>query len=239
MEIVSIEGYEFIKLDLGGANAVFSTGKNGLDFNKNTSEGRKSIENIKKWFDVNEVGFLNQTHSDDVYIYNGKVEDGDALITNKESAAVGVFTADCVPILLYDKASKVVAAIHSGWRGTFSCIVSKTIEKMKKVYGTKSENLAACIGPHIHQCCYEVSDELIEKFKNSEVYKDVDIAKGRMLSMAKCITHQLDISGVRKENIHHINLCTLCSDEFELHSYRKSINEYKRQFSFIFIRLER
>lgn len=236
MEIVLIEGYEFIKLDLGGANAVFSTGKNGLDFNKNADEGRKNIENIKKWFGVNEVGFLNQTHSDNVYIYNGKVEDGDALITNKESAAVGVFTADCVPILLYDKASKVVAAIHSGWRGTFSCIVSKTIEEMKKKYGTRSENLVVCIGPHIHQCCYEVSEELIEKFKNSEVYKEVDIAKGRMLSMVECITHQLDTKGVRKENINHINLCTLCSNEIELHSYRKNTNAYKRLFSFIFIK---
>ena len=171
MEIVLIDGYEFIKIDLEGANAVFSTAKNGLDFNKNTDEGRKNIENIKKWFDVSEVGFLDQTHSDNVYIYNGKVEEGDALITNKESTAVGVFTADCVPILLYDKANKVVAAIHSGWRGTFSCIVSKTIDEMKKKYGTKSQDLVAYIGPHMHQCCYEVSEELIDKFKNSEVYK--------------------------------------------------------------------
>lgn len=197
MEIVLIEDYEFIKIDLEGASVVFSTAKNGLDFNKNTDEGRKNIGNIKKWFGVNEVGFLNQTHSNDVYVYSGKVEEGDALITNKKSTAIGVFTADCVPILLYDKANRVVAAIHSGWRGTFSCILSKTIDDMKKLYGTKSENLLAYIGPHMHQCCYEVSEELIEKFKDSEVYKEVDVAKGRMLSMLKCIIHQLDIKGVK------------------------------------------
>ena len=57
-----------------------------------------------------------------------------------------------------------------------------------------------------------------------------------MLSMAKCITHQLDIKGVRKENIQDINLCTFCNDEFELHSYRKNTNKYGRLFSFIFMK---
>lgn len=234
MEIISVKGYEFIKIDLEGAYAIFSTAKNGLDFDKNTDEGRRNIENINKWFGVNEVGYLSQTHSDNVYIYNGEIQEGDALITNRESVAIGIFTADCVPVLLYDKENRVAAAIHSGWRGTFSCIVSKTINEMKKLYETKAENLVAYIGPHIHQCCYEVSEELIERFKNAEIYKGVDVTKGRMLSMVDCITHQMVVDGIKRENIQDIDICTLCNNEFKLHSYRKNANG--RLFSFIFMK---
>ena len=65
-----------------------------------------------------------------------------------------------MPILLYDKANNVIAAVHSGWKGTFSCILLKTIDDMEKKYGTKPKDLVVCIGPHMHQCCYEVGEEL-------------------------------------------------------------------------------
>lgn len=235
MEKVLIEGYEFIKIDLSGAEAVFSTAKNGLNFNKGTQEGRENVENIKKWFGVKEVGFLDQIHSDYVFIYEGKKEEGDALITNLNDTAVGVFTADCVPILLYDKSKNIIAAVHSGWKGTFSCILSKTIEDMNKKYGTKGEDLIAFIGPHMHQCCYEVGEELIEKFKQSDVYGKLDIFNGRNLSMTKCIIHQLKTEGVIDENIHELNICTFCNNEYELHSHRKN-KDGGRLFSFIFLK---
>lgn len=235
MENISIEGYEFIKVKLGGAEAVFSTAKKGLDFNKNTKNGRRNIEKIKKWFDVEEVGFLDQIHSDYVFEYDGKSEEGDALITNKKEIAIGIFTADCVPILLFDKSNNAVAAIHSGWKGTFSCILSKTIGDMTKKYGTKGSDLVACIGPHMHQCCYEVGEELVDKFKSSKTYGELDIFNGRNLSMTQCIIHQLEAKGVKKENIHEQNICTFCNNEYELYSYRKNKNT-GRMFSFIFLK---
>lgn len=236
MNRVLIEDYEFLKISLDGASAVFSTAKNGLDFNKETEEGRRNIENIKEWFGIKEVGFLNQVHSDQVIVYSEDVKAGDSLMTNEKNTAVGVFTADCVPILLYDKRNKAVAAVHSGWRGTFSCILLKTIEQMEKVYSTKVEDLVAYIGPHMHQCCYEVSEEIIDEFKNSQVYVGLDLSKGRMLSMTKCIIHQLEVKGVSKENINDLGICTFCNEKYELHSYRKSTNKYGRMFSFIFLK---
>lgn len=235
MERILIDDFEFIKVDLGGATAIFSTGKSGLDFNKNTEEGLRNIEGIKNWFKLKEVGYMNQIHSDSVIVYDEQIREGDALITNEENTAVGIFTADCVPILLYDKRNKAIAAIHSGWRGTFSCIVLRTIESMEKQYGTKAEDLVAYIGPHMHQCCYEVSNEIIEQFKNHDIYKGIDISKGRMLSMTKCIIHQLRTKGVKEENIKDLDICTFCNEEYELHSYRKSTNKYGRMFSFIYL----
>ena len=73
-----------------------------------------------------------------------------------------MFTADCVPVILVDKENEAIAAIHSGWKGTFSSIVTETILRMKEEYNSKAENIVAYIGPHIRQCCYEVSEDLKE-----------------------------------------------------------------------------
>ncbi|AYD39994.1 peptidoglycan editing factor PgeF [Clostridium fermenticellae] len=232
MKDFMVDGYKFIKVPFEGAEMVFSTAYNNLDFDRKKEVGMENIQNIKKWFDVNEVGFLSQIHSDKIINYDGKKHEADALITDKKNIAIGVFTADCVPVLLYDTEKHVSAAVHSGWRGTFSCIVYKTIEKMKNEYNCTCNNIAAVIGPHIHQCCYEVSDELIEKFVNNPMYKGVDIHDGRYLSMQNCIIHQLKLEDVK--DIRNLDICTFCSKEYETHSYRK--NQDGRMFSFIFLK---
>lgn len=235
MEEVLIEGYRFIKIHLQGAEMIFSTAENGLDFNKATNEGKQNLKNIKKWFKVKEVGFLQQIHSDYVINYDGKIEEGDALITDKKNIAVGVFNADCVPVLLYDRDKNVIAAVHSGWKGTFKCIVLKTIEKMGQLYGTKPENLLVYIGPHIHECCYEVGEELINKFKNSKIYNNLNISSETHLSMKKCILHQLNLKNIDKSNIKDLGICTFCNEKYKTHSYRKDKNA-GRLFSFIYLK---
>lgn len=235
MEEILIEGYKFIKIDLKGAEMIFSTAENALDFNKELSYGRKNLDNIKKWFNVKEVGFLKQVHGDHIVNYEGKMEEGDALITNKKNTAVGVFNADCVPVLLYDKNKNIIAAVHSGWKGTFKCIVLKTIEKMEQEYGTKSQDLLIYIGPHIHECCYEVGEELISKFKNLEIYKTLDFHNNTHLSMKDCIMHQLSLKKVDKSNIRDLNICTFCNDKYKTHSYRRDRNA-GRLFSFIYLK---
>ncbi|NMM65612.1 peptidoglycan editing factor PgeF [Clostridium sp. P21] len=235
MEELKIEQYKFIKVSLGEADMIFSTAECELDFNKNSFSGKQSLENIKKWFGVSEVAFLNQIHSDKIVDYKGEIEEGDALITNKRNLAVGVFTADCVPILLYDKVKNVIAAVHSGWRGTFNCIVLKTIEKMEMQYKTKCEDLIVYIGPHIHECCYEVSEDLIDKFKSLEIYKNVDICNKRYLSLKKCIMHQLNLKNIDESNIKDLNICTFCNKKYKTHSYRRNKN-YGRLFSFIYLK---
>ena len=128
MENLIIEGYEFITEDLDTAKVVFTTAENDFNSNVYSPQGKENIENIKKWFGINNVAYADQVHSDLVRIYDGIVHEGDAIITDKAKVAAGVFTADCVPVIIYDIELKVSAAIHSGWRGTYNQIVSKTIE---------------------------------------------------------------------------------------------------------------
>ncbi|MDP4179236.1 MAG: polyphenol oxidase family protein, partial [Bacillota bacterium] len=148
----------------------------------------------------------------------------------------GVFTADCVPVLLYDKKNDVISAVHSGWKGTLSCISVKALNLMKKEFGTQSENIIAYIGPHIGGCCYEVGKEVQDKFNECKTYDNIEIINNNKLDLEKCIIIQLTNEGVKKGNITSLNLCTFCDNKYELHSYRKGNINYGRMFSFVYLK---
>ena len=97
------------------------------------------------------------------------LEGYDALMTNVKGCAIGVRTADCIPVLLYDPVKEAVAAIHSGWKGTLNRISPKTIFRMKDVFGTDPEDLKAVIGPGICRNCFQVGDEVVQYFKGNGI----------------------------------------------------------------------
>lgn len=88
----------------------------------------------------------------------------DALMTNLDGVCVGVSTADCIPVLLYDEEQHAVCAVHAGWRGTVKRIVEKAVGRMMEAYGTRPRHLKAQIGPGIHLDSFEVGDEVYEAF---------------------------------------------------------------------------
>lgn len=137
----------------------------------------------------------------------------DALITNEPGVCIAVMSADCVPIVLYDEKNNAVAAVHSGWRGTVARILEKTLAEMKKLFGTKGEDLHAGIGPSISQEVYEVGGEVVQQIKKSfEGYNDLLIPvseeKAR-LDLWTANKIQLLEFGVSPRNIEISNLCTV------------------------------
>ena len=96
-----------------------------------------------------------------------ELEGYDAFITNLPGVAIGVRTADCVPILLYDPVRRVIAAVHSGWKGTVLKISQGVIDMMEEVFGTNPEDLRAVIGPCIGPDSFQVGEEVAEKFKDA------------------------------------------------------------------------
>ncbi|MBP2031584.1 YfiH family protein [Clostridium algifaecis] len=232
---IYIDKYEFLEIDMGGAAAVFSTAKNNLDFNKSKDVGIKNIENLKKWFELKSIGYLNQVHGNDLIVYKNKVEDGDAIFTNEINNAVGVFTADCVPVILYDRKNRIIAAVHSGWKGTLNLIVKKAIRKLKNDYKSTEDDIFVCIGPNIQSCCYTVGEDVIDKFENSVFYRGKDIFIKNNLNLKKCIKYQLQSEKIKNENIKFIDVCTFCSSEYKMHSYRKDKN-CGRMFSFVYMK---
>ena len=161
-----IKKEDYLILDSDKFQVVFTNAEKNRSFNRATEEGKKYLNSLSGEFDLEKVVYLKQIHSDKILEYTGKdINDmeGDAVITNIKKIAVGIFTADCVPVILVDEVRKVVAAIHSGWRGTFESITFKTIEKMKNEFKCNEKNIKAYIGSHIRKCCYEVSEELKDK----------------------------------------------------------------------------
>lgn len=231
-----IDGFEFISFRDGCIELIFSTAKNGLDFNRNTKNGLDNLENIKKWFNLKDVGYLRQTHSDEISFYDGVVKDGDAIITDKPDVGVGIFTADCVPILIYNKKNNTIAAVHSGWKGTLLQIAAKTITNMINEYHACIDDIIVYIGPHNRKCCYEFGYKELKQFYEVDIYKNLNIYTEGKLDLNKCIRSQLIDIGLNENNIHDVNICTSCNDEYELFSYRRQKENCGRMFSFIFIR---
>lgn len=111
----------------------------------------------------------HQVHGTAIAVISGKMsrddlQGFDALVTDIPGLAIGVRTADCVPILLHDPVRHVVAAVHSGWRGTVQRIVTKVIAQMGARYGTRSQDLRAVIGPAIGPDSFQVGEEVVQAF---------------------------------------------------------------------------
>lgn len=181
----------------------------------------------------NKVVYLKQVHGDRFYIvddnnYNNIIGlDGDALITKSKDIAIGVFTADCVPIILVDRYQKIIAVVHAGWKGTQLKIVSKVLNHIIKEMGAKPENIFAAIGPSIGQCCFEVKKDVAEMFN----YKIQTQGKFYVDLWKENIKQVIDI-GIPETNIECENLCTMCGSEL-FFSYRRDNGDTGRQGTFI------
>ncbi len=172
----------------------------------------------------------DQTHSNHIEIID-KVETRgwsnshdairscDALITDLPNVMLAVLTADCVPVLLYDREKEVVAAVHAGWRGTEAKIVEKTIQKMKDYFKSQSEDIIAGIGPSIGSCCYEVGSDVAKHFSDTP---HALRKKGNryMLDLPFVNYQQLLKSGLPDSNIELSHICTACNTD-NYFSYRK------------------
>ena len=96
-----------------------------------------------------------------------ELEGYDAFVTNRPGVAIGVRTADCVPVLLYDPVQRVVAAVHAGWKGTVLHISEGALEAMGQEFGSRPSELKAVIGPSIGPDSFQVGEEVAEKFKEA------------------------------------------------------------------------
>lgn len=185
-----------------------------------------------------------QIHSDIVRVINkedvGVTEEADAMITNIQDVPLMIYTADCVPIVLVDTKRKIIADIHAGWRGTYAEIVVKTIKSMLNNFGSNPEDIVAIIGPAIGSCCYEVSEELVDKFNTivtNKEFKFYIIKEGRFhIDLTKINSYLLEKCGVKKENIQNLNICTSCQND-KFYSYRKDNKTDKRIGTIVQIKL--
>jgi len=167
---------------LKNINHCFFSKKNGfskgiyksLNCGRGSKDDKKNI-NKNLIFVSNRIGVLknklilmHQTHSNKVveirknnYKKNIKA---DAMITKMKGVALGVLTADCVPVILYDIKNQIIGCVHAGWKGAYFDIIKNTINKIRKI--NSNNQIYACIGPCIGQKSYEVDLVFFKKFIN-------------------------------------------------------------------------
>lgn len=213
----------------GGAYKSLNLGVRTDDSQENVSENYKRLKNA---LGTHSLVLAKQEHTDCVlavgreHIGTGELLENpfpfgvDGLVSDVPGIALGVFTADCTPVLLYDPKREAVGAVHSGWRGTTQHITKKAIDLMMEKYGCDPKDIKVLIGPSIKECCFEIKSDA-EKILR-EAYPKLDFIKirdGRMFAdTTSCIESDLYALGITDIDI--CPTCTCCRNDL-LFSHRK------------------
>jgi len=198
----------------------FNLGFNSGDDPRSVSQNRTYLCNI---LDIkpNRIIFPKQTHSATIKIINHDyldiaepekknfLSETDAVITDLKGISIGIKTADCLPILLFDQKRKVIAAIHAGWRGTVQNIAGLTVRRMISEFNSDPADIIAGIGPSISPSVYEVGKEVWMQF-DQRYLQSIGSLSGdkRMLDLWKANQDQLTKAGVPANQIELAGLCT-------------------------------
>ncbi len=186
---------------------------------------------------------LSQVHGTDAHILDG-TEDreevvkrlGDITASRTPGVACGVRSADCVPVLIADRRSGAVVAVHSGWRGTAANAAAAGVSVLRSL--APSPSVVASIGPHIEPCCFEVGDDVAATLAAaSDAGADVvDHSRGRAHVDLRRIVHaQLVAAGVEADLVDDVRGCTVC-DGARFFSYRRDAARSGRLLSAIVVR---
>lgn len=210
------------------SNMSFEIGDDNQKVLSNRQTFAKSLE-----IDLTKVTYQHQIHSDIItYVYQPMfIGDSDAMYTDKKNIALTASSADCNTIYLYDFKEDIIAAIHSGWRGTQKKIVMKTLIKMKEKFNCLAENIIAYLAPAISVYNYEIGrevsvlfdDKFVKKYRN-KFYLDVTSCNYKML---------LDF-GIPKRQIQKSNLCSFENVDL-FHSYRRDKENSGRAWGLIYM----
>lgn len=210
---------------------VFTTRQNGLGSRNNGIKSASDWEAVADAFGIgpDRVATVNQVHGEtivnvDMQNYRSmRSTQADAMITKAAGIALGVETADCVPVLLFDPAAPAVAAVHAGWRSTVKKIVQKAVIRMRGEFGSDPARMIAAIGPAIGPECYEVDEPVMGPVREAFAFwKEVTSPRGKDrwgLDLVTANKIELAQAGLAGGNIHAVGLCTSCRKDL-FYSFR-------------------
>ena len=217
----------------------------GLNCGKGSKDRKKNIlKNLlyvskKMLVKKDELILMHQTHSNKVIEikknnYQNKIK-ADAMITKIKGLALGVVTADCVPIIIYDLKNDVVGCIHAGWRGAFSGIIKNTITKIKKL--NSNNEIFAAIGPCIGKKSYEVDLIFYKRFltrtKKNKIYFFNKNKNKKLFDLRKFVSDKLLELNVKIDHVNHDTF----REKMNFFSFRRSFklkqNDYGRCISVV------
>lgn len=233
---------------LGRHGGVSSGIHAGLNVGLGSNDDRDAIlENRRRAVDAVLPGAalvtLHQVHSPHAVAVDAPFDDAqrphaDALVTDRPGLLLGVLTADCVPVLLADRAAGVVGAAHAGWKGAITGITDSTVAQMVAL-GARQERIVAAIGPCIARASYEVDGDFFRRFVADDPDNERFFADG-----ARAGHHQFDIEAYVAARLARIGIAQVAllgldtyADEARFFSFRRATHRgesgYGRQISLI------
>lgn len=233
-----------------GIDTNFRTAKRNKQ-GLNKADQEKAIKSYKNLCDANGMNYINvvkpiQEHTDEVKIVDRKINDNipdfgleeysktDGLITNKSNLILSTTNADCILLLFFDPVKKVIANVHSGWRGTLQRISIKTVEKMVQNFNCNPQDIICCICPSIRKCHFEVKSDVETVFRKEfqdlqKCMKDIIEEKepGKTWYIDTVLINKILLKnfGLKEENIIDSGICSVCNSEL-VHSYRVEKEKY-------------
>ena len=239
----------------GGVSRPY--GGNALNLGFTKQDTRAAVERNRALF-LKKLGITNartlitlrQIHSDLIHRVESPPEhslSGDGLITSTPGLLLAILTADCPPVIVVDKKNRAIGVLHAGWRGTVKRIVEKGVGEMQRYFGSDPRNMIAVIGPSVQSCCYQVGEEVRQKFEAqfgyaAELFSEVkesdpvrekypmlflsarapghsELPVNLFLNLVEANRRQLIDAGVPAKNIDASSPCTACHTDL-LFSHR-------------------
>ena len=204
------------------------TSEKELDLGSHSAPSSPEVKRLRNNFVISlssnpmQLVLLRQYHSVQIHCldrisFGDQIQRGDALITRVPQLLLAVQVADCLPLLIADEASGVVAAIHAGWRGLLGGIVPKTLARMHAQYNCNPRHCVAVVGPCIGPCCYQVSNELATAFEVA--FGSRAPRASNYLDLPAICRWQLEAAGLQDSLIFSNPPCTSCQRDM-FFSYR-------------------
>ena len=227
---------------------------NFVNLNFSTKEG-DSRENVRgNWtilaeafnIDVGRFFVVNQVHGEEILTVDRPLAElvvceppqFDAIITDQPGVAIGIKTADCVPIFFVDRVKRIIAVVHAGWRGTALAIAAKVVETLITGFGCRADDIIAAIGPAIGPCCYQVDEPVFNAMtthKDGKSFFSPAPEKGKwMLDLSLANRLQIIGKGIPDGNICMADCCTSCNRDI-FYSHRGEGGNTGRQLNFIML----
>ncbi len=195
---------------------------------------RREVPNLKL------VASLNQVHGNVIHAATRDTAAlrpaGDGLVTAEPGVILGVYTADCVPILMVDSKRKIAGALHGGWRSVIADIAAAGVRAMVKL-GARASDIRGAMGPSIGKCCFEVDAELGRRFGHEIAGARNHTRAGRpgkaFIDLRAVVRDQLERAGLAAANIASVGPCTRCASDRFFSRRAASGNTTGLQMSFV------